>query len=323
MFKKIGHRINVRLRWLSIWLTRVLRFLVHDIWYINTDDLKRWKGNLVKELRLVTLMMSTFIKQKISFQITALAFDSMLAVVPIIAIGFYLADSIGLKEKFATLLIDNLGQSNLVESLISAADNIATIAESGLFGFISMASFIWIVISLMLSVRKVFNNVWRVESEPKLLKMIGVVLGSTLLSPVVIALFFSGSVLYSNVLDWIIPGDFFLSHSLKSVLSWLSFAGITILAITAMYKYIPGTKVRVRYALKAAIYAGILFTAVQFLYLETQVMVSKHNAVFGVFAAIPLFMIWLRLGWSIIIYGAQLSYAFQNVDRHRHSGITD
>ena len=81
-----------------------------------------------------------------------------------------------------------------------------------------------------------------------------------------------------------------------------------------MYKFIPGTRVHYKHALKAAIVAGIAFTAVQFLYLETQIMVSKQNAIYGVLAAIPLFMVWLNLGWSIILYGAELSYAFQNVN---------
>ena len=69
-----------------------------------------------------------------------------------------------------------------------------------------------------------------------------------------------------------------------------------------------------RHALKAAIVSGILFTGVQYLYLETQVMVAKQSAVYGVLAAIPLFMIWLNIGWSIVLYGAELSYAFQNVN---------
>lgn len=240
----------------------------------------------------------------------------MLAVVPAIAVGLYMTDAIGLKDKFADILYENLGQTQLVETLVSAAEKIASIAESGLFGFISMASFIWIILSLMYTVRQVFNNVWRVEKEKNLLKTFGVIIGITVFSPFVIILFFTGTVVYSHVLDWLLPDDFFLSTHLRGVLTWLSFAGICIFLISVMYKYIPGTKVRYRYALKAALFSGLAFAAVQFLYLETQVMVAKQSAVYGVLAAIPLFMIWLNLGWSIILYGAELSYAFQNVDKH-------
>ena len=85
------------------------------------------------------------------------------------------------------------------------------------------------------------------------------------------------------------------------------------MTLSAMYKFIPATYVNYRYALKAAIWAGIAFTLLQYLYLETQVMVVKLNAVYGAVAAIPLFMIWLRFGWLIILYGAQFSYSFQKV----------
>lgn len=317
MFKKLGHKVKLMLRWSSIKITRTVRFLTHDIWYLNTQDFARWKGNLIKTLRTATLMISTFNRQKIGYQISALAYQSMLAVVPAIAVGLYMTDAIGLKDKFADILYENLGQTPLVETLVSAAEKIASIAESGLFGFISMASFIWIVLSLMYTVRQVFNNVWQVEKEKSVLKAFGVIIGITILSPFVIILFFTGTVFYSHILDWLLPQEFFLSEHIRGLLSWASFAGICILLVSIMYKYIPGTKVHYKHALKAAVFAGIAFAAVQFLYLETQLMVAKQNAVYGVLAAIPLFMIWLNLGWSIILYGAELSYAFQNVNKHK------
>ena len=144
--------------------------------------------------------------------------------------------------------------------------------------------------------------------------MLGVGIGVLILSPFVIALFFSGSVIYSTVLDYIVPSGLFFSEHLKSFLSWVLFAGASILILAVMYKYIPAAKVHIHCAFKAAVIAGIGFTAVQYLYLETQVMVAKQNAIYGVLAAIPLFMIWLNLGWTIILYGAELSYSFQHVN---------
>ena len=322
MFKKLGHRIAVIIRWATIWVKIITRFLTHDIWFLNEQDFSRWRGRLVRDIKTVILMINTFSAQKITYQITALAYRSMLSVVPAIAIGFYLTDGLGLREKFAQLLVANLGQERITEVLLQAADNIVTTAETGLFGFVSMASFVWIVLSLMFTVRRVFNNVWKVRKERSFFKMMGIVLGITILSPFVVMIFFSGSVVYSHVLDLIFPSKLFFSEHLKSLLSWASFAGISILVMSAMYKYIPGTKVRYRHALKAAVLSGLVFTAVQYLYLETQVMVAKQSAVYGVLAALPLFMVWLNLGWTIVLYGAELSYAFQNVDRRSISAET-
>lgn len=81
---------------------------------------------------------------------------------------------------------------------------------------------------------------------------------------------------------------------------------------SAMYKFIPTARVRYRNALKSAVVAGIAFTVLQYLYLETQLLVTRINAVYGAVAAIPLFLIWLRFGWLIIMLGAQISFSLQN-----------
>ena len=315
MLKKLAHKMAVVARWISIWITRIVRFITHDIWLLNENDFSRWKARLVRDAKTVILMMNTFQDQKIGYQITALAFKSMLAVVPAIAIGFYLTDGLGLRDKFAQVLVANLGEEQAItQALLNAADNIVKTAESGLFGFISMASFVWIVLSLMITVRQVFNNVWKVEREQNFLKMIGIVIGITIMAPFVVIILFSGSVVYSHVFDLLFPTREYFTQQLESLLSWTLFAGISVLILSAMFKYVPGTRVRYRHALKAAIISGIVFAGVQYLYLETQVMVAKQSAVYGVIAAVPLFMIWLNLGWTIILYGAELSYSFQHVN---------
>ena len=319
MFRMLIHKIAVIIRWITIWVTRIIRFLTHDVWLLKESDFSRWKARGVRDLKTMVLMVNTFSDQKIGYQITALAYKSMLSVVPAIAIGFYLTDGLGLREKFAQILQVNLGEQDITHALLGAADNIVKTAESGLFGFISMASFVWIVLSLMITVRQVFNNVWKVDRENSFFKMIGVIIGITILAPFVVIIFFSGSVVYSHVLDLIFPSKLLFFQSLKSLMSWVLFAGISVLVMSVMYKYIPGTRVVYRHALKAALISGIVFTGVQYLYLETQMMVAKQSAVYGVLAAIPLFMIWLNLGWTIILYGAELSFAFQNVDRHQMS----
>ena len=194
MFKKLGHKMDVFFRWVSIWITRIWTFMTHDIFLLNEEDFSRWKARLVKDAKTVLLMVNTFSTQKIGYQVTALAYRSMMSVVPAIAIGFYLTDGLGLREKFQEILVNNLRDTDIVDKLLQAADNIVQTAESGLFGFISMASFVWIVLSLMITVRQVFNNVWKVEREPNFIKMMGVVFGITILAPFVVIIFFSGSV---------------------------------------------------------------------------------------------------------------------------------
>ena len=83
-----------------------------------------------------------------------------------------------------------------------------------------------------------------------------------------------------------------------------------------MYKFIPATEVKYRNAIRAAAIGGAVFVIFQYLYLETQVFVARLNTVYGVLAAIPLFLIWLNFSWQIIIYGAELTYSFQNIKNY-------
>ena len=314
LFERTAHWTKVRIRWATLVVKRIVRFVTHDMWYLNLEDLSRWKKRGVQDMKTIFLMLKVFGDQKIGFQCTALAYQSMMSVVPFIAIAVYLTDGIGISDQFNAFLYANITNQILITDLLSASDTIISTAKSGLFGFVSMFSFIWVVIWLMVSVRRVFNNVWRVSEQRNIFRVMGIGLGVVILSPFVIVLFFTGSVVYSSVLDYIVPSGSLFSEHLKSFLSWALFAGASILILTAMYKYIPAARVHTRYAFKAAVIAGIGFTAVQYLYLETQVMVAKMSAVYGVLAALPLFMIWLSIGWTIVLYGAELSYSFQNVN---------
>lgn len=316
----MGARTAAFFRLMVLKIKRILRFLTVDIWSLDLTDLSKWKARLVKDVRTIQVMLNTFREQKMGFQISALSFQSTMAIVPMIAIAFFFASGVGLADLLEQFLYQNVSNTGLIDTVMKAANNILDTAQSGWFGFISMLTFVWIVIWLMIRVEMVFNNAWRVDKPRKWWKQISVIFIIMMLSPFVILLFFSGSIVYSNVLE-LLP-KFVYSDHLKSFLSWLIFAAAAVLVISLMYKYIPACKVRYRHALKAALYAGIVFTVLQYLYLETTVMVAKASAVYGVLAAVPLFMVWLNWGWTIIIYGATLSYGFQTVDEQNISTET-
>ena len=315
-FERIKKGIAVRIRWVRIMTSRVVRFITIDMWRMNADDLEHRKARLLKDAKVAVLTFNTFSNQKIGFQATALSYQSVMSIVPSLAIAFYLTGGLGLSDKLSAFLYANISNERLINSLMDAADNILKTAQSGLFGLISMLAFLWIVIWLMISVRRVFNNVWQVERELKFFRMFGISLGILILSPFVILLFFSGSIVYTHVLDLAVPSRVAFSEHIKSFLAWVIYAGAAVMILSAMYKYIPGTKVHYRHALKAALIAGPVFMVLQYLYLETQVMVTRVSTVYGVLAALPLFLTYLNLGWTIVLYGAELSYAYQNVDKY-------
>ena len=295
---------------------KMKNFFKDDIWTLDMEELSKAKARFVKYVRVMMITIKTFANERIGFQAVALSFFSTMSVVPFIAIMFAITGGLGLADKLKELLYASFENSQqTIDIMLSFAQNIIDTAQSSAIGLVSALMFGFIVIWMMLNVERVFNNVWRVRKARNIIKRLSYVLAMIILSPFVAMMFFAGSFVYSNALQYLGIDPESLGV-FKSVLAWLLFGGVATMTFSAMYKFIPNAGVRYGSALRAAIPAAVAFTTVQYLYLETQVFVTRLSTIFGTFAAVPLFMVWINIGWFIILIGAELSYAFQNVDNY-------
>lgn len=295
---------------------RLKSFIKNDIWVLDLEDLSRARARLVKYLKVMAITIKTFSSEKIGFQAVALSFFSTMSVVPFVAIIFAITDGFGLDETLKGFLYEYFHNSQqIIDTILGFADNIIETAQSSAIGLVSALLFAWIVVWMMMNVERVFNNVWRVQKSRNLLKRLSVIIAMLLVSPFIVMVFFSGSVVYSHALSYL-GLDVETFSIFKTILTWVLFAGVATLTFSAMYKFIPNAQVDYKIALIAAIPSGVAFAIMNYLYLETQVMVTRMNGIFGAFAAVPLFMVWINIGWFIILIGSELSYAFQNVDNY-------
>ena len=296
--------------------SRLKDFFLEDIWKLELEELSRAKARYVKYLKVMLITIKTFSAEKIGFQAVALSFFSTMSVVPFIAIVFAITGGLGLADKLTELLyayFDNSQQA--IDTVLGFAQNIINTAESSAMGLVSALMFVFIVVWMMLNVERVFNNVWRVQTSRKILKRLSIIIPMLIVAPFVVLVFFGGSIVYSHALSSL-GLDMDELSIIKSILSWVLFGVIAMMTFSMMYKFIPNAPVKYKEALRAALFAAIPFTLVQYTYLETQVFVSRLNSIFGAFAAVPLFMVWINIGWFIILIGAELSYAFQHVDSY-------
>ncbi len=295
---------------------RLKNFFRDDIWTIDLEEISKAKARSIKYTKVMLLTIKTFANERIGFQAVALSFFSTMSVVPFIAIMFAITGGLGLADKLKELLYAYFQNSQqTIDTVLGFSQNIIDTAQSSAMGLVSALMFGFIVIWMMLNVERVFNNVWRVRKARNIVKRLSYILAMIILSPFVVMIFFAGSVVYSHALEFIGIDPESLGV-FRSILAWLLFAAVATLTFSAMYKFIPNADVRYSSALRAAIPAAIAFTMIQYLYLETQVFVTRLNTIFGTFAAVPLFMVWINIGWFIILSGAELSYAFQNVDNY-------
>lgn len=289
-------------------------FFRNDIWELNLEELSKAKARFVKYVKVMMITIRTFSSEKIGFQAVALSFFSTMAVVPFVAISFAITNGFGLAERLKELLYGYFDNSQqIIDIILGFAQNLIDTAQSNYVGLISALLFAWIVVWMMMSVEKVFNNVWRVQKSRSIIKRLSVIIGMLIVSPFVVMVFFGGSFVYSHALNYI-GLDVESFSAIKTLITWFLFGVLATLTFSAMYKFIPNVEVTYTNALIAAVPSGIAFSVMNYLYLETQVMVTRLNGVYGAFAAVPLFMIWVNIGWFIILIGAELSYAFQHVD---------
>ena len=295
---------------------KLKNFFNEDIWQMELEELSKAKARFIKYMKVLLITIKTFSGEKIGFQAVALSFFSTMSVVPFIAIVFAVTGGLGLADKLTDFLYSYFNNSQqVIDTILGFAQNIINTAQSSTMGLFSSLTFVFIVIWMMLIVEKVFNNVWKVQMPRKLIKRLSVIIAMLIVAPFIVMVFFSGSILYSHALGYI-GLDVEEFGLFKNILTWVLVGAIAMLTFSVMYKFIPNAQVNYKDALRAALIVAIPFAAVQYTYLETQVFVTRLNSIFGAFAAVPLFMVWINIGWFIILFGAELSYAFQHVDSY-------
>ena len=295
---------------------KLKNFFNEDIWKLELEELSKARARFVKYMKVLLITIKTFSAEKIGFQAVALSFFSTMSVVPFIAIVFAVTGGLGLADKLKEFLYAYFNNSQqVIDTVLGFAQNIIDTAQSSALGLVSALMFVFIVIWMMLNVEKVFNNVWRVQKSRNILKRLSIIVAMLLVAPFVVLVFFGGTIVYSHALSYL-GLDVEGFGVFKSILTWALFAVIATLTFSAMYKFIPNAEVKYKEALRAAVVSGIAFSVMQYTYLETQVFVTRLSSIFGAFAAVPLFMVWINIGWFIILIGAELSYAFQHVDSY-------
>lgn len=303
----------------------IVKFLTKDIWALDFSQLSDARKRFVKNMQAFILTAKGFGNERIGREAIALSRFTTLAFIPMIAVVLFVSNGFGLDQILEKTLADSFpSSSQLVQVIMNYARNIVQATENGAFGWISFLSFVWTVIWLMINVGIAFNRIWQVKQPRRTWKRLLIYLAVLLATPFVLVLFLSGWAYYVRFIG-LLKGHLGAFSFITTNMFWLAFYGIVVLALSVMYKFIPLAKVRYGSALKASLIVGVVFVILQYLYMGTQVMVTRLGAVYGALAFIPLFMIWLNLCWQIILFGAELSRGYTLVDYReaRERGLTD
>lgn len=290
---------------------KIVKFFTNDIWEGDFSELGKIKTRFVHFLRIVILGTKDFQQKGIPRESAALSFFGALAIVPIFAFIMFVSKGFGFDDIITSSLAKAFPTSTpLVNQIQDWASNIISAISSGVFGIVSICIFLWFILRLLMNIEISFNKMWGYCKTRSILKSFGGYLTILILTPFMLALFLFG---FGYCLQFIGAIEESVSNIkvLSTNLFWLVFYGIAVLILSLMYKFIPMVKVQYNAALKAALVAGIAFVGLQFLYIKTQLFVMRSSAIYGAFAAIPLFLMWMNISWQIVLYGVMLSNGIQ------------
>ena len=296
---------------------KITDLFTEGLWRIDTASCSKGYAKLVRLVRIIRITIDSFFGNKMGFQCVALSYFSLLALIPLFGLVFAVALGLGLPDNISGIIFRIFpANPEFAGLVIEKAEVILESVKAGGTGIISAFLFVWGVVWMMFQVERVFNNVWGISRIPrKIYKRFGYYILMLILIPLIIIIFGAGIAFYTNL-----PHLFGLDVSnLRFIIIFLGYVVlycITVITLAAMYTFIPATKVYFKNAVKAASIDAVVFIVFQYIYLELQVTVSRLNNIYGIIAALPFFLIWMNTSWQIIIYGAELTYGFQNVEKY-------
>jgi len=298
-------------------ISKINNFIKNDIWRIRSKDLPRRKSFLIKQLRVILLALRGFDEDKCQLRASALTFYSLLSIVPVAAMSFGIAKGFGLENLLEKQLLNRFhGQEEVITQVINFARTLLENTRGGIVAGVGVALLFWTIIKVLGNIERSFNDIWGIKEPRKLGRKFSDYLSIMLICPVLIIVSSSVTVFISSQIKFITEKIFLLgavSTLIFFLLKLLPYVMVWIL-FTFIYTFMPNTKVNFKSALLAGIVAGSIYEITQWAYIAFQVGVAKYNAIYGSFAALPLFLVWLQLSWLIVLFGAEISFAHQNVD---------
>ena len=290
-------------------MIRKLRdFFQNEIIRVDLKSKSSRRRFVIRQIRIYVYAFRGFFEDRAALRASSLTYFTMLSIVPIFAMAFGIAKGFGFEDRMNEFIDSSFQeQDQMITWIKTMVASLLDNTKGGLVAGIGFIILFWSVIQVLNNIELSFNDIWQVKKARSPIRKFSDYLAMMIITPFAIAL--SGSITVkinqaANNFEFIQP-----------MLKLVPYASIWLL-FTIIYIVMPNTKVKFKYALVAGIVAGTLSMLVQWGYFEFQVGVTRFNTLYGSFAAIPLFLLWLQITWLIVLMGAEISFAYQNIENY-------
>ncbi len=294
------------------WAAKLLRFFTQDIWNLEPDEGGRFMERIRSVSRWIYLVGKGFFGDQCIIRASALTFTTVLSIVPFLAVAFSISKGLGLQntEFIRDLLMRvSAGREQVVENILGYISN----TNVKTLGWLGVATLLVTVYMMISTIEQAFNNIWNVARGRtpwrKFTDFFSVILICPLLA--ILATSFTVTVQQHQLVQTLLSVS--AIGYIEAVLLKLAPLILLWLGFTFVYSFIPNAKVRFSSAALGGAVAAILWQLAQWVYISWQVGAKNYNAIYGSFAQLPLFLMWLYISWVVVLLGAEVSFAFQHL----------
>jgi len=319
--------------WPASWLRGVRQFLTQDVWSVELRGLPTFRAFFYKTSRVVFLAVRGVIEDRCLIRASALTYITVLSIVPLLAFVFSVAKGLGAYESLKLNTIDPflagvIGPSP--EAATAAADLRVAIdqmfefvaqTDVGKLGTFGLAILVYVVLKLLGSIERSFNDIWGVRKSRNLGRKFADYLSMVIIVPIFLVSATTLTAALQALGETDDPG--FLREWLQRLGPLIAFA-LKFGSLVAMwlgfafaYKFMPNTKTRISSALIGGIVGGSLWHLAQILHVKLQLGMASYNALYAGFAAFPVFLVWIYASWVTVLVGAEFASAHQNEPAYR------
>jgi membrane protein len=294
---------------------KVIRFFQSTIWDMRLADLPFPKAVLVRGVRIIVMAVEKFRADHCQRNASILTYYSLLNIVPLFAVVFAIAKGFGL-EKLVVRQIVQLArnadwQVDVTARMIQFSRSLLFHAKGEVIVGVGIVILFWTVISILGRIEDSFNTIWEARQSRTIVRKLTDYLSMMVLGPILFAIWSSVNVLVVGEAKGFMSDISFIGPITLFMIKILPYLSIWMLLLI-LYLVMPNTRVPLRSTVTAAFVSGTFIQAAQWIYIRFQIGVSTQSAIYGSFAAIPLFLAWLQVSWIIVLLGAEIAYAAEN-----------
>jgi len=284
--------------------------LRRELWRAGGGE--SWAIWLVRSTaQLVALTIRGFKTDQLLLRASALTYVTAISVIPMLGVVIAIVGAIGGDETLIDFAIDQL--TTVAPEVRETVRDYASKIDFRGFGTIGGAVVLGTAIFALRHLEATLNDIWGVVATRGWARRFSDYLAVMVVAPVSagVAVSLASTVESGPIAGWLFENPLF---------AWVYGLGLTQLPLfvlvggfTFLYWFFPNTEVRIRAAALGGVVAAILFDAARSIYTGFQIGAATYQAVFGALSAVPLILIWLYACWAIVLLGAEVAFATQNL----------